>query len=95
MTSSLVGTVGTATQAAYAAASAFQDAFAGFPKSLLATSLAVGIVNEVGSLSDSLAFQEMFKRSASYGLSETEFLQLLDGALCWRPPQENDSSASP
>ena len=38
----------------------------------------------------------MFNRNASYGLSETEFLQLIEGALCRTHSslQENDSSPS-
>lgn len=98
MTSSLVGVVGTATQSAYAGANAFQDAFAQFrvSQSLPATSLAVGIILEVGSVSDSVGFQEMFQRNASYGVSETEFLQLFEGALCRPPlfPKANDSPLS-
>ena len=61
----LIGTVGTATQSAYAAANTFQDAFARFRvvENLTGSSLVVGIINEVGSVKDSTAFQEMFKRN--------------------------------
>ena len=84
MTSSIVGTVGTPTQGAYTAANAFQDAFARFrqSKSLPATALGLGLILEVGSVSNSIAFQQMLRRNATYGVSETEFLQLLEGALC-------------
>ncbi|KAI1496579.1 putative polyketide synthase [Biscogniauxia marginata] len=93
MTSSIVATVGTATQAAYAAANAFQGAFARLrlSQSLPATSLDLGLVLEVGSVSDSIKVQRMLQRNASYGLSETEFLQLLEGAF-FQPTASNESS---
>ena len=84
MTSSIVGIVGTPSQGAYTAANAFQDAFARFrlSHSLPATALALGLILEVGSVSNSKGFQQMLQRNATYGVSETEFLQLLEGALC-------------
>jgi aryl carrier-like protein len=84
MTSSIVATVGTATQAAYSAANAFQDEFARFrlSQNLAATSLSLGLILEVGSVSKAAAFQRLHQHNASYGISETEFLQLLEGALC-------------
>ncbi|KAI0508449.1 putative polyketide synthase [Xylaria bambusicola] len=90
MTSSIVGTVGTPSQGAYTAANAFQDAFAKFrqAQSLPATSIGLGLILEVGSVSTSTGFQQMLQRNATYGVSETEFLQLFEGALC-------DSHSSP
>ncbi|KAF3003888.1 t1pks [Neopestalotiopsis sp. 37M] len=84
MTSSIVGIVGTVTQGAYAAANAFQDAFAKFrlSQSLPATAIALGLILEVGSVSASVGFQQMLQRNLTYGISETEFLQLFEGALC-------------
>lgn len=84
MTSSIVATIGTAAQGAYCAANAFQDAFARYRKaqSLPATSLALGLIQEVGSVRNLEAFQQMLQRNASYGISEAEFLQLFEGALC-------------
>lgn len=84
MTSSIVGTAGTPSQGAYTAANAFQDAFARFrqSQSLPATALGLGLILEVGSVSGSIAFQQMLQRNATYGVSETEFLQLIEGALC-------------
>ena len=84
MTSSIVGTVGTPSQGAYTAANAFQDAFARFrlSQSLPATALGLGLILEVGSVSNSIGFQQMLQRNATYGVSETEFLQLIEGALC-------------
>lgn len=95
MTSSIVGTVGTVTQGAYTAANAFQDAFAKFrlSQSLPATALSLGLILEVGSVSTSRGFQQMLQRNLTYGISETEFLQLFEGALCdsKSPPSEKNS----
>ncbi|KAI0108554.1 putative polyketide synthase [Nemania sp. FL0031] len=83
MTSSIVGVIGTPTQSAYAAANAFQDEFARMrlTQGLPATSVDLGLILEIGFVSDSLKFQRMLQRVASYGHSETEFLQLIEGAL--------------
>jgi len=93
MTSSIVGTVGTPSQGAYTAANAFQDAFGRFRHSqgLPSTVLGLGLILEVGSVSASVGFQQMLRRNATYGVSETEFLQFLEGALC--SPQTEESSA--
>ncbi|KAJ8132485.1 hypothetical protein O1611_g1135 [Lasiodiplodia mahajangana] len=83
MTSSIVGVIGTPTQSAYAAANTFQDEFARMRLSqgLPATSVDLGLILEIGFVSDSLKFQRMLQRVATYGHSETEFLQLIEGAL--------------
>ncbi|KAJ5961793.1 Polyketide synthase KR [Penicillium viridicatum] len=83
MTSSIVGTVGTPSQGAYTAANAFQDSFSRFRHSqaLPATTLGLGLILEVGSVSSSTAFQQMLQRNATYGVSETEFLQLLEAQV--------------
>ncbi|TRX95680.1 hypothetical protein FHL15_003234 [Xylaria flabelliformis] len=83
MTSSLVGVIGTTTQSAYCAANAFQNDFArqclsqGFP----AISLDLGLILEIGSVSHAKNVQQSLQRVATYGQSETEFLQLVEGAL--------------
>jgi type V secretory pathway adhesin AidA len=84
MTSSLVGVIGTATQAAYCAANAFQDDFARqrLSQGLPATSLDLGLILEVGSVSQTKNVQQSLQRLATYGQSETEFLQLVEGVLC-------------
>ncbi|KAI0898729.1 hypothetical protein F4806DRAFT_506709 [Annulohypoxylon nitens] len=84
MTSSFIASVGIAAQSAYSAANAFQDAFARYrvSQNLPAVSLAIGTVLDVGLVSDNDSFKQMLQRNGSYGLSETEFLQLLEGALC-------------
>ncbi|KAI0853704.1 putative polyketide synthase [Daldinia vernicosa] len=84
MTSSFTASVGIASQSAYSAANAFQDAFSRFriSQNLPAISLAIGTVLEIGVVGDNDGFKQMLQRNGSYGLSETEFLHLLEGALC-------------
>ncbi|KGO64075.1 Acyl transferase/acyl hydrolase/lysophospholipase [Penicillium italicum] len=96
MTSSIVGTVSTPSQGAYTAANAFQDSFSRFrhSQSLPATTLGLGLILEVGSVSSSIRFQQMLQRNATYGVSETEFLQLLEGALCKPHFSSEESSLS-
>ncbi|KGO41519.1 Polyketide synthase, KR [Penicillium expansum] len=96
MTSSIVGTVGTPSQGAYTAANAFQDSFSKYRdlQSLPATTLSLGLILEVGSVSASIGFQQMLQRNATYGVSETDFLQLLEGALCKPHLSSEESSFS-
>ncbi|KAI0521826.1 putative polyketide synthase [Xylaria bambusicola] len=84
MTSSTVGVIGTSTQSAYCAANAFQNEFARQRRSegLPATSLDLGLILEVGSVSQAKNVQQSLQRVATYGQSETEFLQLVEGVLC-------------
>jgi acyl carrier protein len=86
MTSSIVGLVGTASQGAYVAANAFQDAFARYRESSghAAISLALGLINEVGSVKEAESFKQMLMRTTTYGISESEFLQHLEAAFA--PP---------
>ncbi|KAF2452119.1 putative polyketide synthase [Karstenula rhodostoma CBS 690.94] len=83
MTSSIVGLVGTASQGAYVAANAFQDAFARHRQSSghAAISLALGLINEIGSVKEAQSFQQMLLRTTTYGISESEFLQHLEAAF--------------
>ena len=79
MTSSIVTMMGTATQGAYCAANAFLDAFARFPVSqgLLGQALALGLVLEVGFVSQLPETQKAMIRNGIYGTSEADFLDLL------------------
>ncbi|KAI0198016.1 putative polyketide synthase [Astrocystis sublimbata] len=92
MLSSLVGVIGTATQSAYCAANAFQNDFArqcrrqGFP----ATSLDLGLITEIGRVRDSKNVQKSLQRVATYGQTEAEFLQLVEGALCQAQDVQSD-----
>ncbi|KAI1084321.1 putative polyketide synthase [Whalleya microplaca] len=97
MTSSFIASVGIAAQSAYAAANAFQDAFARFrvSQNLPAISLATGALLDIGVISENDGFKQMLQRNGSYGLSETEFLQLLEGALCQSSvPSAHESTLS-
>lgn len=83
MTSSISGVLGPSTQAVYAAANAFQDEFARFRHSqgLAATALSIGLVREIGAVSETREFGDMLIRTATYELSETELLQLIEGGF--------------
>ena len=93
MTSSVVATIGTSTQGAYSAANTFQDALARHRRSLglPAISLALGLILEVGSVSALPAWLQTLQRTATYGISETEFLQLLEGAMATPAPDSVSS----
>ncbi|KAI1827427.1 putative polyketide synthase [Xylaria intraflava] len=93
MTSSIVGVVGTPSQSAYCAAGAFQDAFAWMRKSqgLPATSIDLGLILEVGSVSGSKKTQQMLQRVLTYGQSETEFLLMIEGAFGQSSSQSGSS----
>lgn len=84
MTSSIVAIIEVATQSTFCAANVFQDAFSRYrmAQSLPVTSLALGLIQEVGSVRNFEAFQQMLQRNASYGISEAEFLQLSEVASC-------------
>ena len=89
MTSSIVTMLGTASQGSYCAANAFQDAFARYRRSqnLPACSIALGLIDEVGFVSQLPRVQKAFARNGVYGASETEFLQLLEAAFVPQPVQ--------
>ena len=89
MTSSIVTMIGTASQASYCAANAFQDAFARYRLSqkLPACSIALGLIDDVGFVSQLPRVKEALLRNGVYGTSETEFLQLLEAAFLPQPVQ--------
>lgn len=83
MTSSLVTMVGSATQAAYCAATAFQDSFArwrlsqGFPTQ----AFAFGLILEVGTVISQPKLRKTLIRNGMYGSSEAEFLKLIEASF--------------
>lgn len=82
MTSSTLGIKGPATQSAYAAANAFLDAMARHRWSLglQATSLSLGMVQEIGHIEEHPEIQEALLNTGLYGITEEEFLIMMEMA---------------
>lgn len=83
MTSSLSGSVGTATETNYCAANSFLDAFAHWRRSRgrPAVSVGLGMISEVGYLHENPEIEALLLRKGIHPLSEAEFLQVIDLAL--------------
>ena len=83
MISSIITLIGTATQANYSAANAFQDAFARYRQSqgLPAQSIALGLLSDVGYASDRRDLQRSLNRNGVYATTQDELFKLLDVAL--------------
>ena len=88
MTSSISGTVGTATESNYCSANAFLDSFArhrtglGLP----ATSVGLGMIAEVGYLHEHPDIERLLKRKGVAAITEDELLQIVDLALAHPRP---------
>ncbi|KAL9595237.1 MAG: hypothetical protein Q9219_006571 [cf. Caloplaca sp. 3 TL-2023] len=87
MTSSVSGSVGTATESNYCSANAFLDAFARYRHSLgkPVTSIGLGMISEVGYLHENPEIEALLLRKGIQPLNEEEFLQMLDLSLCGQP----------
>lgn len=96
MTSSIVTMLGNATQGAYCAANAFQDAFARHRHSLAlpASSIALGMILEVGFVSQLPEVQKALARNGVYGTSEFEFLELMEASFMGKSARELASAAT-
>jgi acyl carrier protein len=83
MTSSVSTQIAQPTQAAYCAANSFQDHFARYRRSigLPGTTIAFGLIHEVGELGRRIDVQNSMSRNGLYGTTESGFLQLLDAAF--------------
>ena len=83
MTSSISGSVGTATEANYCAANSFQDSFARYRRrlGLPAVALALGMVSEVGYLAEHPEIEALLLRKGLQPIKEQELLNLIDIAL--------------
>lgn len=83
LTSSISGSVGTATESNYCAANAFLDAFARFRRGLglPAVSIGLGMISEVGYLHEHPDIEALLLRKGLHAINEDELLQICDIAL--------------
>ncbi|KAI0446147.1 putative polyketide synthase [Xylaria telfairii] len=97
LTSSVSGTVGTATESNYCAANAFLDSFARWRRDQgkPAVSVGLGMISDVGYLHENPEIEALLLRRGIQPLNEDEFLQVIDLALTrerskWYNPQQED-----
>ena len=90
MTSSISGSVGTATESNYCSANAFLDSFARYRNSLglPAVSVGLGMISEVGYLHEHPDIEKLLKRKGIQSISEDELLQIVDLALTNQHPSK-------
>ncbi|THC93098.1 hypothetical protein EYZ11_007410 [Aspergillus tanneri] len=83
MTSSISGILGAATESNYCAANCFLDSFARYRRSLglPATSIALGMVSEIGYLHENPDVERLLLHKGIQPISEVELLQIVDIAL--------------
>lgn len=83
MTSSVSGSVGTATESNYCAANHFLDAFARYRNlcNKPAISLGLGMISEIGYLHENQEIEEMLLRKGVQPIDEEELLQIVDISL--------------
>lgn len=97
MTSSVSGTVGTATESNYCSGNAFLDPFARYRNNigLPAVSVGLGMISEVGYLHEHPDIEALLKRKGIHAIDEDELLQIMDLALTnqhpqtWKPRYDN------
>lgn len=87
MTSSVSGSVGTATESNYCSVDYFFDIFAGNRHSLglPATSVGLGMISEVGYLHENPEIEVLLLRKGIQAINENELLRIIDLALT--PPR--------
>ena len=83
MTSSISGSVGTATESNYCAANYFLDVFSRHRRahSLPATSVGLGMISEVGYLHENPEIEALLLRKGIQAINEDELLQIIDCAI--------------
>ncbi|KAI0879957.1 polyketide synthase [Annulohypoxylon maeteangense] len=83
LTSSVSGTVGTATESNYCSANGFLDAFSRWRRSRgqPCVSVGLGMISEVGYLHENPEIEALLLRKGIQPLNEEEFLQVVDLAL--------------
>ncbi|KAL4778871.1 hypothetical protein BJX76DRAFT_362324 [Aspergillus varians] len=93
-TSSVSGSVGTATESNYCSANAFLDAFARWRRSRgkPATSVGLGMIAEVGYLHENPEIEALLLRKGIQPLNEEEFLQVIDMGLAGTSPQNAEAT---
>ena len=86
MTSSISGSVGTATEANYCSGNYFLDMFARYRWSLNlpAVSVGLGMISEVGYLHENPEIEALLLRKGIQAINEDELLQIIDVALSSR-----------
>ena len=97
MTSSIVTMIGTATQGSYCAGNAFQDAFARHRLSLglPAQSFALGMILDVGFVSQLPEVQKSLMRNGVYGTGQPELLKLFEASFVNQTPDPKWAGADP
>lgn len=95
LTSSVSGTVGTATESNYCSANGFLDAFARWRRSRgqPCVSVGLGMISEVGYLHENPEIEALLLRKGIQPLTEDEFLQVVDLALASEAPGRAVSEA--
>ncbi|RAK85213.1 polyketide synthase [Aspergillus costaricaensis CBS 115574] len=93
MTSSISGTIGTATESNYCAANSFLDAFARYRNhlGLPAISIGYGMISEVGYLHEHPDIEALMKRGGVHPINEDELIQIMNMALVNQRPCTWDS----
>lgn len=91
MLSSTSGIIGNASQAAYAAASTFLDAFANYRNALglAAATLDLGVIIDVGYVAENKALAKNLERQGFEGTSEDELMALIENTITYprrKPP---------
>jgi len=96
MTSSISGSVGTATEGNYCAANYFLDIFARFLKSkgLPGISIGLGMISEVGYLHENPEIEALLLRKGIQAINEDELLQIIDISLSCKSETTYDTYAS-
>lgn len=90
MTSSVAGSVGTATESNYTAANSFMDNFAKYRRmhNLPALSIVLGAISEVGYLHENPDIEAVLLRKGITPIKEEELLSIIDISLLRGPPLE-------
>lgn len=96
MTSSVSGSVGTATEGNYCAANYFLDVFARFLKSkgLPGISVGLGMISEVGYLHENPEIEALLLRKGIQAINEDELLQIIDISISHKGTTSYDGYAA-